>query len=67
MIQNYDSAEVIYKGFIVGTNVDDLFITDSTKRSKSTSLISKHVTFDRTISTEYEDRSEDEFVSRFAI
>lgn len=62
LIQNYDSAEVIYKGFIIGTDVDDLFITDSTKKVKIDEFDFKHVTFDRTISTEYEDRSEDEFV-----
>jgi hypothetical protein len=62
MIQNYDSAEVIYKGFIIGTDVDDLFITDSTKKVKIDEFDYKHITYDRTISTEYEDRSEDEFV-----
>lgn len=62
IIQNFDSTEVINKGFIIGEYVDDMFVTDTTKEFKNNDFDYIHTNYNGTINIEYGNRNEDEFV-----
>jgi serine/threonine protein kinase len=62
LIQNFDSTKVLNKGIIISPNADDLFITDSTKKTKIEEFDCTRVIISNTVSIEHDNRNEEEFI-----